>query len=136
MLEARERQRSHASLGLKDWIVHTDLVSELVGAPLIPGMAKRLFKLLPDERKLLPLRDLLLQLAPGFIQITASLMDEYFEKREVGRTADTPDGGREASDNKPAVAAFGGNKNSCYMWREEGPALKAWSSDAAASDAN
>ena len=30
--------------------------------------------------------------------------------------------------DKPAVAAIGGNLNSCYMWREEGHVAKTWGS--------
>jgi len=131
-LEARERQRSHETLGRAEWITHTDRVAELVGAPLIPGMAGRIFKLLTDETSLRPLRDLLLQLAPGFIQITAALMDEYFEKRERSEPGDS----NEKPAEKPAVSSFGGNTNSCYMWREDGRAVKAWASDTTDSGAN
>jgi hypothetical protein len=107
-------------------------VAELVGAPLIPGMAGRIFRLLPDEAGLRPLRDLLLQLAPGFIQISAALMDEYFEKRERV----DPAGPERKPTEKPAVASFGGNANSCYMWREDGRAIKAWATDTTDSNAN
>jgi hypothetical protein len=131
-LEARERQRSHDTLGRADWTLRTDRVAELVGAPLIPGMAGRIFRLLADEASLGPLRDLLLQLAPGFIQITAALMDEYFENREKVETADSV----KKPAEKPAVSSFGGNANSCYMWREDGRAIKAWASDTTDSNAN
>jgi len=131
-LEARERQRSHETLGRSDWTLHAERVAELVGAPLIPGMAGRIFRLLPNEAGLRPLRDLLLQLAPGFIQISAALMDEYFEKRE---RAD-PAGSQRKPTEKPAVVSFGGNANSCYMWREDGRAIKAWAMDTTDSSAN
>jgi hypothetical protein len=97
-LEARERQRGYETSGSADWTLHTDRVAELVGAPLIPGMAGRIFGLLADEASLRPLRDLLLQLAPRFIQITAALMDEHFQKRgfvepvdSTGKPANMPD---------------------------------------------
>jgi hypothetical protein len=135
-LEARERQRGHATLGRADWILHTDRVAELIGAPLIPGMAGRIFRLLDDEASLRPLRDLLLQLAPGFIQITAALMDEYFEKRESSSAADSTDRSNDKPVSKPAVASFGGNTNSCYMWREDGRAVKAWATDTTDSNPN
>lgn len=131
-LEARERQRNHATLGRSDWVSHTERVAELVGCPLIPGMAGRVFRLLPDEASLRPLRDLLLQLAPGFIQISAALMDEYFEKRATAGAA----GSKGKPIEKPAVASFGGNANSCYMWREDGRAIKAWASDTTDPNAN
>jgi len=108
VLEAREKQRSHDSLGRSEWTTHTDRLAEFVGAPLIPGMAGRLFGLLPDDAETRPLRDLPLQLAPGFIQITAALIGEYFEKP----AAATPGDGSKDGVTKPAVASFGGNKNS------------------------
>jgi len=123
-VEARERKRSYETLGEADWTLHTDRLAELVGAPLIPGMAGRLFGLLGDETRLRPLRDLLLQLAPGFIQITAALMDEYFERRRRTEANDTTAATND-STRKPAVASTGGNTNSCYMLREDGRAIKA-----------
>jgi hypothetical protein len=128
-LEARERQRNFETLGNADWTTHDARVEKLVGVPLIPGMAGRVFGLLGDEPDLGPLRDLLLQLAPGFIQITAALMDEFFEKRETSESAAT----MSASANKPAVVSLGGNANSCYMWREDGRAIKAWTADTTGS---
>lgn len=125
-LEARERKRSYETPGRADWTAATKPVLELVGAPLIPGLARRIFGLLADESGLRPLRDLLLQLAPGFIQISAALMDEHFEKRGLAEPTD--------STGKPSVTSLGGNTDSCYMWREDGPAAKAWASNA--TDAN
>jgi hypothetical protein len=112
-LDAKERKRSAETLGSATWVSHKDVVSPLVDAPLIPGLAGRLFKLLGSKPELAPLLDNLLQLAPGFIQVTAALMDEYFEQRE-----ETP-AGEEAP--KPAVSGVGGSANSCYMWREDAP---------------
>ncbi len=111
--DAVERKRSAETLGSASWISHQAIVSELIDAPLIPGLAGRLFKLLGKNAELAPLLDNLLQLAPGFIQITAALMDEYFEQRD-----DTPEG---EDAPKPAVSGVGGNLNSCYMWRENAP---------------
>ena len=32
-------------------------------------------------------------------------------------------------DAKPEVASLGGNMDSCYMWRREGPVQRAWDAD-------
>jgi len=115
-IEAMERQRSHASLGALDWTLHSERLSSLVATPIIPGMAGRLFGLLSDDPKARPLLDLLLQIAPGFIQIIATLMDDYFQQREQSPSNTAPN----ASSGRPGVAAVGGNTNSCYMWRQDG----------------
>jgi hypothetical protein len=115
-LEAMERKRRHDSLGALAWTLHNERLGSLVGTPLIPGMAGRVFGLLGDDPEARPLLDLLLQLAPGFIQIIATLMDDYFQQREQSSsdaTISTP-------LERPSVAALGGNTNSCYMWRQDG----------------
>ena len=130
-LTARERRRDHETQGDAEWRTRRDRVAKLAGVPLIPGMAGRIFREFGDEPELRPLRDLLLQLAPGFIQISAALMDEFFEKRKAPEsTTGTPKSPAHESADKPAdkpmVASIGGNANSCYMWREDGPATRAW----------
>jgi hypothetical protein len=134
-IDARERIRTFETLAEADWKLHDDLVSVLGGAPLIPGMARRVFALLGDAPSMLPLRDALLQLAPGFIQIAAALMDDYFSKPHSSTTGGAASQSGDGSAAKPAVAAIGGNLNSCYMWREEGHVAKRWGSVRPASDA-
>jgi hypothetical protein len=96
-----------------------ELLSPLVGARIIPGMAGRVFKLMGGEPRLRPVLDNLLMFAPGFIQIMAALMDEYFEQRENARDP--------SQTARPAVANLGGNADACYMWRTGGPIQKSWS---------
>ncbi len=128
-LSARERRRNSGTLARADWISLDDRVSDLVDHPLIPGMAGRIFGRLGDDADRRPLRDLLLQLAPGFIQITAALMDTFFEERRPSKsTGDPPE--------KPMVASIGGNTNSCYMWRENGAATRAWKIHPAQPESN
>jgi len=109
-LSAAERERRFETLGSADWISHDALVSPLVDVPLIPGMAGRVFQLLADDSELEPLRDALLQFAPGFIQILAALVAEHLGDRA------------QAAQGAPAspsdVASPGANSNKCYMWRE------------------
>ncbi|HIF93374.1 MAG: DUF2889 domain-containing protein [Myxococcales bacterium] len=131
-LRARERHRSHATLGSATWTSHDELVKPLIGAPLIPGMARRVFALLGDDPQLDRLRDALLQLAPGFVQIAAALMDEHFAKQSpdtpTGRDDESIKSSSQRPADKPAVAAIGGNLDSCYMWRKEGHVAKTWGS--------
>jgi len=117
-LEVRERERTDQTVGSTQWRDHSELVSTLVGARIIPGMAGRVFKLFGGEPRYRPILDNLLMFAPGFIQITAALMDEYFERREKSNDPD--------STARPAVADLGGNADSCYMWRTGGPIQRAW----------
>ncbi|MBW1883390.1 MAG: hypothetical protein JRJ58_07680, partial [Deltaproteobacteria bacterium] len=109
-LSAAERERRFETLGSADWISHDALVSPLVDVPLIPGMAGRVFQLLADDSELEPLRDALLQFAPGFIQILAALVADHLGDRA------------QAAEGAPAspsdVASPGANSNKCYMWRE------------------
>jgi hypothetical protein len=117
-LRVHERSRSHDTIGDAPWQDHSERVAPLVGAPLIPGMAGRVFGLLGRDAETAVLRDVLLQLAPGFIQIMAAVLDSYYEER-----ARKPAGESTAA---PAVAHIGGNQDSCYMWRRDGFILKSW----------
>ncbi|MFK7898962.1 MAG: DUF2889 domain-containing protein [Myxococcota bacterium] len=110
-IETQERSREAETLGRSPWVSHHDAVAPLKDTPLIPGLAGRLFKLFGNASTEPALLDHLLQLAPGFLQIVAAMMDDYFEERET-----TPDG-KEVP--KPAVSGIGGATNSCYMWRED-----------------
>ncbi len=77
---------------------------------MMGGLAARLFGLLghvPEHRLLL---DCLLQLAPGYIQIMAALMEGWFTEREATSRSEPP-----------SIASVGGTPDSCYMWRRGGP---------------
>ena len=125
-LSARERLRRSDSLAGSNWEDHDALVSDLVGAPIIPGLAGRIFKLLPEATSSGSLRDSLLQLAPGFIQIVAALMDDYFEARAGSGAENNKHAPGEAPAAKAEVNAIGGNTNSCYMWRTDSPISRSW----------
>jgi hypothetical protein len=118
-LSAAQRERRFETLGRADWISHDALLSPLVDLPLIPGMAGRVFQLLAGGSELEPLRDALLQFAPGFIQILAALIGDSLAERAQAepRTPASP------SD----VASLGASSNNCYMWREGGPISRSWS---------
>jgi hypothetical protein len=114
-LAVRERTRmpgENAEAGTA-WLDHDARVATLVGHPMIPGMAGRIFKLLGDDETMRPVQDSLLQLAPGFIQITAALMDHEFRRRSPEAIAAEP--------ASPSVSGIGGMPDSCYMWRKDSP---------------
>lgn len=112
-LAVRERTRGSETPTDAGWIHHDALVAPLVGHPMIPGMAARIFKLLGEAPSQKPVMDGLLQLAPGFIQITAALMDHHSLRSSTGASASEP--------ASPSVAGIGGMPDSCYMWRKDSP---------------
>ena len=112
-LEVRERVRELGDGADTPWTDHDAHFASLVGAPLIPGMAGRVFKLCGDEPDKHILQDALLQLAPGFIQIMAALMDHNFQDVKSAALADEP--------ATPSVSGVGGMPDSCYMWRRNSP---------------
>jgi hypothetical protein len=112
-LEVRARTRQLDTDAEAPWIDHTTRVAPLAGVPILPGMAGRIFKLLGDEVEAAPLKDSLLQLAPGFIQITAALMDHAERRPTAAARANEP--------ATPSVSGIGGMPDSCYMWRRDSP---------------
>lgn len=95
------------------WTSHTDFFAPFVGHPMIPGMARRIFDRIGDDPAKHALKDALLQLAPGFIQISAALMDQGVLRRRFAQ--------REAEPASPSVSGIGGMPDSCYMWRRNSP---------------
>lgn len=124
-LSLDERKRNYDTLGTATWTSHGAQLEALVGTRVIPGLAGRVFKLYPNLEVHSQARDALLQLAPGFIQIVAALMDDYYRDRAEARKTNGDANSKAAS--KPEVANLGGNSNSCYMWRENGPISQSWS---------
>lgn len=112
-MAARERVRALDDEAVAPWQDRDALVAPLVGPPVLPGMAGRIFKLLGTDAAEQPLRDALLQLAPGFIQITAALMDHAERRPSSTRPEDDP--------ATPSVSGIGGMPDSCYMWRRNSP---------------
>lgn len=115
-LAIRERKRSAETLITSEWDDHSGHFAELVGTPLIPGLAKRIFTLTKGDPALRAVEDNLLMFAPGFVQVLAALMEAYSEERA-----------REAADSgsAPDISSIGGNTDSCYMWRRGGAIEKA-----------
>ncbi len=125
-LSVAERLRTFETLGTAEWIPHDKLVAELVNTPVIPGLAGRVFKIFSGDATVEPLRDAFLQLAPGFIQIVAALMDDYFKERALAEAG--------VQKTKPEVSSLGGNTDSCYMWRKGSAINESWKRDGIISD--
>ncbi len=114
---AAERHRQGADLAGAEWHDLSERIAEIEGVPIVPGLARRLIGILgdaPGDRLLL---DTLLQMAPGHIQVLAAVMDRWL--------ADPPDGVKvtRESARESDIGQFGGNADSCYMWRRSGPLL-------------
>ncbi len=114
-LEISERLRDADSLEEVAWNDESAAFDSLLGTPVIPGLAKRIFGLTSDDPDRKVLQDALLMFAPGFIQISAAQMDLFFEEQAMARS----------EGKEPEVARLGGNPGACYMWRENGPISKA-----------
>ncbi len=119
-LQATERVRALPNLADATWHDRSDELAPLLGHPIVPGLSTRVRDLFGarDDRALV--RDALLQLAPGHIQVLAAITDRWFLRARVEAPVDTP--GDEA-DEGPPVGAIGGMINSCYMWREGSPLI-------------
>ncbi|MGH0038558.1 MAG: DUF2889 domain-containing protein [Myxococcota bacterium] len=115
-VHAFERTREGASLATAEWTDRSGRVAPLVGGPVIPGLAGRIFACLPEGPETAVLRDALLQLAPGQIQIMAAITDRWFARMRDAGAADAT-----TSDPGPPVGSLGGMADSCWMWRREGP---------------
>ena len=115
-LRAAVRQRSGDDLAGAEWHDRSSDLADLVGPPIIPGLARRIFGALghsPEDRLL---TDALLQLAPGYIQVLATLMERFF----TGQSAASDDDPLSQESTDVSVASIGGMPNSCYMWRDGG----------------
>ena len=114
-LRAFERVRERDTLASAAFESRDAEVAPLAGAPIIPGLAGRVFAHLGDAPESEVLRDALLQLAPGQIQVMAAITDRWFSEAREDRL-------RQAGDpaKGPPVGSIGGMVDSCWMWRREG----------------
>ena len=112
-LQVAERERSADSLGSATWRSRDEELEGLVGHSVVGGLADQLFGLLGDAPENRVLLDCMLQLAPGYIQIMATLMESWFSQREPSST--------DTGSDPPSIASVGGTPDSCYMWRVGGP---------------
>jgi hypothetical protein len=113
-LRIADRSRTHATLASASWRDASARLAGLEGVPVLPGLAKRLFEIFaaPEDRMLL---DASLQLAPGYIQVMAAVMDRWLGR--PGGPAALSAAASAGADTGPV----GGLPDSCYMWRSGGP---------------
>ena len=101
-LELRERWRTMADFREAEWSDRSADAASLVGTSLRAGITARILALFPDPQRDAPLRDALLQLAPGLIQCFAALdIWTLFADDAAARQT-------------------GGQADSCWMWRTGG----------------
>ncbi|MDP6980860.1 MAG: DUF2889 domain-containing protein [Myxococcota bacterium] len=124
-LQATERVRVLPNLADAVWHDRSDELEPLLGHPIVPGLSSRVRDLLGARGDRALVRDALLQMAPGHIQVLAAITDRWF----VRTSTETPTGTK-SNDTKsngkaegPPVGAIGGMINSCYMWREGSPLI-------------
>ncbi len=103
-LRAGERRRSLPDLEGAPWRDRSGDLAELVGQPLIGGMARRVLELLGRDLESAPLLDALLHLAPAFQQCLATLSEQAAHE----------------AVRDPTLVVSGGITDSCYMWRRDG----------------
>lgn len=115
-LQLADRKRTRDTLATATWRDHSPRLAGLDGLPMIPGLARRLFGLFdaPEDRLLL---DTTLQIAPGYIQVMAAVMDRWLT--QVKRDAPKDDSAPRTT--MAEVGNVGGMPDSCYMWRADGP---------------
>lgn len=115
-LQLADRVRTRDTLATATWRDQSSRLATLEGVPMMPGLAHRLFGLLdaPEDRLLL---DATLQLAPGYIQVMAAVMDRWLTQGTQAAPLDE----FAPKTTMAAVGNVGGLPDSCYMWRAEGP---------------
>jgi hypothetical protein len=122
-LRGAQRVRRMPNLGDARWDECSDALSSLVGSPVVPGLSRKARDLLQDNAELALVRDAMLQLAPGHIQVLAAITDRWFT-RSREESSESQTGGAERKGGPP-VGAIGGMIDSCYMWRTGSPLISA-----------
>ncbi len=126
-LRAARRTRRMPNLADATWTECSELLTPLVGLPVIPGLSRRVRELLQGDESNALVRDALLQLAPGHIQVLAAITDRWFTGRRAADEKSSGAGGEggpaEPAASGPPVGAIGGMVDSCYMWRTGSPLI-------------
>ncbi len=117
-LRVAERDRDSETLRSAPWHDRLPELEGFEGAPIMPGMAKRVLTTFGDDSGRLELRDLLLQLAPGFIQVLAAISERFYVQPK------SPSGEKTGGAKTGDVEMMGGMIDSCWMWRSGGALTK------------
>lgn len=103
-LAVADRARGRDDLATAEWQRRDDAVSSLLAIPFLGGFARAVFERISDVDRDRPLVDVLLALAPAFIQICACFSKDWPSRCMA---ADT-------------LVGIGGIPDACYMWRRDG----------------
>jgi len=117
-LRAAHRLRQLPNLADATWDERSEALVSLIGHPVVPGLSRRARDLLAGDEQQVLVKDAMLQLAPGHIQVLAAITDRWFARRAENETLPSARGGE-----GPPVGAIGGMADSCYMWRTGGPLI-------------
>lgn len=115
--EATTRDRDFERFTSTPFQKRDDAVAWLVDRPLFGGMAAETLRRFGSDAGQAPLRDVVLNLAPGTIQCLAATMDRQLEQAMISRT-ESPGSGEVR--RRLRAEAVGGRPDSCYMWRRDG----------------
>jgi hypothetical protein len=115
-IDGAERVRDGAALDAP-WHNRRTTLAALEGGPALRGLAARILGELGNDPAEGPLRDTLLNLAPGVIQCLAAFSHRLIAAFAAGG------GGKRTS--LPRELSVGGYPDSCYMWRSDGPMARA-----------
>jgi len=121
-LQASRRLRRMPNLASASWDECSEDIASLIGIPIFPGLSRRVREMLQDDEQHALVRDALLQLAPGHIQVLAATTDRWFTQMRAQEQDGTANS---SSTSGPPVGAMGGMVDSCYMWRSGGPVMDA-----------
>ncbi len=111
-IDAIERERGPTTLASAPWRSRREAVAGLAGGPALRGLAACVLAQVGDAPADAPLRDALLNLAPGVIQCLAALSHRLVAQFHGA----APEAGA-----IPRELSVGGYPDSCWMWRSEGP---------------
>jgi hypothetical protein len=122
-LRAERRTRVMPNLADARWEEANTGLDSLIGLPIVPGLSRKVRDLYRDDASSALVRDALLQLAPGHIQVLAAITDRWFTKRHS--EANSENSGDPTRAPGPPIGAIGGMVDSCYMWRKASPLIQA-----------
>ena len=118
-MRVAERTRDSDTLHTAPWHDRMDELAGFEGAPIAPGLARRVLGALGGRDDRAELRDLLLQLAPGYVQVLAAISERFYGATRRAAATDAGESG--AKDSGGGVEVLGGMTDSCWMWRSGGP---------------
>ena len=122
-LRAARRTRHMPNLADAVWEDCSEVLAPLIGLPVVPGLSRRVRELLQGDESNALVRDALLQLAPGHIQVVAAITERWFAPSRTAKSRAEESNGDEPAAGGPPVGAIGGMLDSCYMWRTGSPLI-------------